>query len=91
MIYRTEYMNQLISWQDKNIIKVVTGLRRSGKSTLLEMFRQYLLENNVDKEQIISINFEALEYEELTDYKMLYQYIELYEYPNRLSELLPGK
>lgn len=75
MIYRTEYMNQLKSWQDKNIIKVVTGIRRSGKSTLLEQFKEYLLNSGVDSKQIITLNFEALELEELTDYKKLYNYI----------------
>ncbi len=75
MIYRTEYMNLLKEWQNKNIIKVVTGIRRCGKSTLLEMFRNHLAENGVDTNQIISINFEALEVEELTNYKALYTYI----------------
>ena len=75
MIYRTEYMNLLKEWQNKNIIKVVTGIRRCGKSTLLEMFRNHLAENGVNTNQIISINFEALEVEELTNYKTLYTYI----------------
>ena len=75
MIYRTEYMNLLKEWQNKNIIKVVTGIRRCGKSTLLEMFRNHLAENGVNTNQIISINFEALEVEELTNYKALYTYI----------------
>ena len=75
MIYRAEYMNLLKEWQNKNIIKVVTGIRRCGKSTLLEMFRNHLAENGVDTNQIISINFEALEVEELTNYKALYTYI----------------
>ena len=75
MIYRTEYMNLLKEWQNKNIIKVVTGIRRCGKSTLLEMFRNHLAENGVNTNQIISINFEVLEIEELTNYKALYTYI----------------
>lgn len=75
MIYRTEYMNLLKEWQNKNIIKVVTGIRRCGKSTLLEMFRNHLAENGVNTNQIISINFEVLEVEELTNYKALYTYI----------------
>ena len=75
MIYRTEYMNSLKEWQNKNIIKVVTGIRRCGKSTLLEMFRNHLAENGINSDQIISINFEALEVEELTNYKALYDYI----------------
>ena len=75
MIYRTEYMNLLKEWQNKNIIKVVTGIRRCGKSTLLEMFRNHLAENGVNTNQIISINFEVLEVEELTNYNALYTYI----------------
>ena len=54
---------------------MVTGLRRCGKSTLLSMFQDVLLADGVKPEQIISINFEALEYEALTDYHALYQYI----------------
>ena len=75
MIYRTEYMNLLKEWQNKNIIKVITSIRRCGKSTLLEMFRNHLTESGVEADQIISINFEALEVEELTNYKALYSYI----------------
>lgn len=75
MIERKEYMNQLISWKDKQIIKVVTGIRRCGKSTLFVMFKNYLLSNGIDNDQIISINFEELEYENLLDYKKLYAYI----------------
>lgn len=75
MIERKEYIDQLLSWKDHNIIKVLTGIRRSGKSTILKMFQQYLLKNEVQTSQIISINFEEMEYEELLDYKKLYQYI----------------
>ena len=75
MIERKEYLNQLLSWKDQNIIKVLTGIRRCGKSTILKLYQEYLLENGIDQSQIISINFEELEYEELQDYKKLYQYI----------------
>ena len=60
MVQRTEYLNQLLSWKDDKVIKVVTGIRRSGKSTLLLQFQDILLEQGVEKEQIISINFEEL-------------------------------
>lgn len=72
---RQEYLNWLIKWKDKQIIKVVTGVRRCGKSTIFEIFQNYLLENGVSKEQIITINFENLDFEELQDYKSLYQYV----------------
>lgn len=75
MIERKEYLNKLKKWKDDSIIKVITGIRRCGKSTLLLQFQNYLLENAIEKEQIITINFEDLQYEELLDYKVLYKYI----------------
>lgn len=74
-INRKEYMDFLIRAKDKQIIKVVSGVRRCGKSTLFSLYIKYLIENGVSPEQIISINFEDLEYEEYTEYKKLYQYI----------------
>lgn len=75
MIERTEYLQRLLSWKDEMVIKVVTGLRRCGKSTLLKQYQNLLLNSGVDDTQIISINFEELENEPLLDYKALYQYI----------------
>lgn len=75
MVWRTEYIEKLIQWKDEQVIKVVTGIRRCGKSTLLTQYQSYLKDNEVDDEQIISINFEELEFEELLDYRKLYQYI----------------
>ena len=75
MIVREEYLNKLKLLKDKNIIKIVTGIRRCGKSTLLLQFRDWLIEHGVKKSQIILINFEDLEYEDLTDYKSLHKYI----------------
>lgn len=74
-INRKEYIDFLIRSKDKQIIKVISGVRRCGKSTLFLLYRDYLLENGVLPEQIISINFEDLAYEEYTDYKKLYKYI----------------
>lgn len=68
-------MNKLIALKDKKIIKVVTGVRRCGKSKLLEMYRQWLLEQGVEEERIVSINFEDLDFEDLTDYKKLHTYL----------------
>lgn len=76
MIERNTYLEKLNSFKNKNLIKVVTGIRRCGKSTLLQIFQDYLLKNKVDKSQIISINFENPDYEDLKDYKSLYKYIE---------------
>ncbi len=75
MVIRTEYLEQLKSWKDEQVIKVITGIRRCGKSKLLEQYQNYLIENGVAKQQIISVNFEELEYEELLDYKKLYAYL----------------
>ena len=74
-IDRKEYLNFLVKSKDRQIIKVVSGVRRCGKSTLFEIYKDFLLENGVAKNQIISINFEDIDYEELTDYKKLYEYI----------------
>ena len=74
-IDRKEYLNFLIESKDKQIIKVVSGVRRCGKSTLFEIYKDYLIKNRVEQNQIISINFEDIDYEELTDYKKLYEYI----------------
>lgn len=75
MIIREEYLNKLKALKDKHIIKIVTGIRRCGKSTLLLQFQDWLLEQGVEKSQIIFINFEDLEYKDLNDYRSLYQYI----------------
>lgn len=75
MIYRTEYMNQLHSFKDNKLIKVVTGLRRSGKSTLLQMFRDELIKDNVSEEQIQYINFELMKYDSIRNYKQLYELV----------------
>ena len=74
-IDRKEYLDFLVKSKDRQIIKVVSGVRRCGKSTLFEIYKDFLLENGVAKNQIIYINFEDMDYEELTDYKKLYEYI----------------
>lgn len=83
MVVRKNYLDQLISWKDHDIIKVITGIRRCGKSTLLKQFQNYLKDNGVAEEQIISINFEDLEFEDLLDYRSLYKYVK--------NRLLPDK
>ena len=75
MIERTEYLDWLKSWKEQQIIKVVSGVRRCGKSTLFELYKGWLVDNGVDKQQIISINFEDIEYDDLTDYRKLYDHI----------------
>ena len=75
MIQRHEYFNKLLQLKDKHIIKVVTGVRRCGKSTLLMQFKEHLLQSGIDSSQIISINFEDIAYENLLSYRKLYDYI----------------
>ena len=75
MIKRAEYLKKLDSFKGKELIKVITGLRRSGKSILMEQFIDYLKENGVKNNQIIKINFEEKENEELLDKDKLYKYI----------------
>jgi hypothetical protein len=74
-VERTNYINKLKDFREKNLIKVITGIRRSGKSVLMEQFQDFLKSDGVRPEQIISLNFEQLENEELTDYKKLHDYI----------------
>lgn len=82
---RTDYLNWLIKWKDRQIIKVVTGVRRCGKSTLFEIYQDYLLQNGTDRKQIIAVNFEDLEFEDLLDYRALYQYVRERLIPNRTN------
>lgn len=75
MIERREYANQLRKWKDQPIIKVITGVRRCGKSTLLRMFQEELISIGIHPEQCIAINFEDIAFEQLTDYHCLYNYV----------------
>lgn len=83
MIARNEYLENLIHFKDKQLIKVVTGIRRCGKSTLFELYQEYLVQNGVAYEQIITYNLEAGEYSEITDNTALFQLIS--------DRLLPDK
>ena len=85
MIIRKEYLSRLLAWKDEQVIKVVTGIRRCGKSTLLKQFQDRLVEDGVSQEQIISINFEDLDYEDLLDYKALYAYIKERLCPDKMT------
>ncbi len=71
---RNIYLNQLIAFKDKEPVKVITGIRRCGKSSLLKLMQEYLLNSGVKEDQIIAINFESLEFQEM-NYKELYEYV----------------
>lgn len=75
LIQREQYLDFLRRHKDQDVIKVVSGVRRCGKSTLFELFKQELLDSGVKPNQIISINFEDLEYEALQEYHALHEYI----------------
>ena len=85
MVERKEYLQQLLSWKDEQVIKVVTGIRRCGKSTLLQQYQNLLRQQGVAQEQIISINFEDLAYESLLDYAALYRFIKERLQPDRMT------
>lgn len=75
MLKREKYLNKLIDSKDLNLIKVITGVRRSGKSTLLLQYREYLISQKINKENIIYMNFESADWYNIKDYKDLYSYI----------------
>ena len=72
---RDQYLNKLISFIDTPLIKVITGMRRSGKSTLLALFRESLLQRGISEERIISINFESFAFAEINDFRTFYDYV----------------
>lgn len=83
MVKREGYLDKLIKGKEKQVIKVVTGVRRCGKSTLLQQFQTYLMEQGVEERQIISLNFEKIENESLLEYHALYTYVK--------ERLVPGQ
>lgn len=85
LIERKEYMEFLKRHKDKNIIKVVSGVRRCGKSKLFELFQNDLLKQGVPKENIISINFEDLAFEDLQEYHALYKYVTTHMQPTGMN------
>lgn len=77
MVARNEYLNTLINFKNKNLIKVVTGIRRCGKSTMFELYQNYLEEQDVDLSQIINVNLEDGDYRHLQTADELYEYINI--------------
>ncbi|MDE6063046.1 MAG: ATP-binding protein [Lachnospiraceae bacterium] len=85
LIERTEYLEWLKRWREQQIIKVVSGVRRCGKSTLFEIYKNWLISDGVEKNQIISINFEDIEFENLTNYRTLYNHIKAMLIPDKMN------
>ena len=75
LINRPEYLNQLIQHRDVDLVKIVTGIRRCGKSSLLDLFHQYLSDSGVPDANIIHMNLESLRYRSLTDYLSFYDFV----------------
>ena len=75
LINRPQYLNQLIQNKDVDLVKIVTGIRRCGKSSLLDLFHKYLLDNGVSDSHIIHMNMESLRYRELHNYISFYDYV----------------
>ena len=83
IIKRTNYLDKLIAFKDKKLIKVITGIRRCGKSTLMEIFQSYLHEQGITQEQIVSLNFEDYDYYDLREPRNLHAYLK--------DRLIPGR
>lgn len=75
LINRPSYVEQLIQNRDVDLIKIVTGIRRCGKSSILDLFYQYLVDDGVPEDNIIYMNLESLKYRKLTDYLSFYDYV----------------
>lgn len=82
-IERKRYLEWLVSWKDRRIIKVVSGVRRCGKSVLFDIYRDYLVQSGVGEDQIVAVDLEDLDYEHLTSCRDLYDHVR--------SRLVPGK
>lgn len=85
LILRPTYLEKLDHLRDKQIIKVLTGVRRCGKSTILQLYQQHLLENGIQSNQIINLNFENLDLTSIKNYQDLYQYVKEHMLPNKMN------
>lgn len=84
-VERAEYLQKLLAFRDKQIIKVITGVRRCGKSTLMEMFQEHLKSTGVQDDQIIAVNFEDFDYYELRSPANLHAYVKNRLLPDRIA------
>ena len=75
LINRQSYLEQLIQNRDVDLVKIVTGIRRCGKSSILDLYHQYLVDDGVSEDNIIHMNLESLKYRKLTDYLSFYDYV----------------
>ncbi len=75
LIERDYYISKLETWRDKQMVKILTGIRRSGKSTIMKLYQHHLIRNGINQNQILHLNFEDLSVEPLLDYHKLYEYV----------------
>ena len=75
LINRPDYLQKLIEFKDTDVVKIVTGIRRCGKSTLLDLFEEYLLEQNIPKKNIMHMNMESLRYRNILNYDTFYDFV----------------
>ena len=75
IVRRSRYLDRLIAFQDTDLIKIVTGIRRCGKSTLLDMMREHLAQQGVPAERLLTFKMESLEYAGVTDYLTFYRMV----------------
>lgn len=87
-IERPEYLEQLIRFREKEVIKVVTGIRRCGKSTLFDLYCEYLVQDGVSKDQIIRVNMEDPDYHDIRDYMQLYDWIRQQMHSEKMNYIL---
>lgn len=87
-IERPEYLEQLIRFREKEVIKVVTGIRRCGKSTLFDLYCEYLVQDGVSKDQIIRVNMEDPDYHDIRDYMQLYDLIRQQMHSEKMNYIL---
>lgn len=74
-IQRPDYLNRLIEFKDKDIVKIITGIRRCGKSTMLDLFADHLLSEGISEKNILKMNLESLRFGDLLNYKEFYRYV----------------
>ena len=87
MIARDSYLSHLEKWKDKPVVKVITGIRRCGKSTLLKIYRNRLHDMGVADDQIISLNLEDIDNEKYLNYRELYTYVKSQIHPSKMNYL----
>ena len=88
LINRQLYLEQLIQNRDVDLVKIVTGIRRCGKSSMLDLFHQYLVDDGVSEDNIIHMNLESLKYRSLVDYLSFYDYVSEHIVKNEKTYLI---